>query len=147
MKYKGIELKKGNAELFVDVEVTEAFEDTEERNEFMDMVLAPLEDAFKDYPETVCVEIAGDNILRVSSDAITFDINGMIALTDIYRMVVIFLYEYTEVAVNVGIRLGSGNCFTRADGTECKEGITPLDLFLDNIAYEDDELWKKKEAT
>lgn len=135
MKYKGIELKKGNAELFVDVEVTEAFEDTEERDEYMDMLQMSLKDELADYRKGVCVEIAGENVLRVSSDAITFDIDGMIALTDIYRMVLVLMFEYTEVAVNVGIRVEGEDCFTRMDGAECNEGIIPLGVFLDNIAY------------
>ena len=132
MKYKGIELKEGQdseAELLVDVEVTEEACGEQDMEELEESIL----EVFEGYPEEVYTEIVYDNILEVRCDAITFDVNGVVLLTDICRMVLMLLPG--DVKVGVAVHVDGEEWFVRDDGTTYNEDVVTLDEFLDNIEY------------
>lgn len=148
MKYKGITLKEGKdseAELLIDVVPTREFEDEDEMEEFMYVIEESILEVFADYPEKVYTEIVCEDLLQVRCDAITFDLNGVILLTDIYRIVLMLLSD--DIEVSVAVHVDGEEWFEREDGTTYNEDSVSLDEFLDNIEYEEDERWRKKTAT
>lgn len=136
MKFKGIALRAGNdseAELLVNVEVTREFYDDDELDDFLDGVEEKITDAFEDYPEDVYVECVADDLVQVRCDEITFDMNGVVLLTDIHRVVSELNLE--DAIVGIGVHVDGEEWFKREDGTEYNEDMVSLEEFLDNVEY------------
>lgn len=136
MKFKGIELRAGNdseAELLVNIEVTREFYDDDELDDFLDEVEEKIADAFEDYPEDVYIECVTDDLLQVRCDEITFDMNGVVLLTDIHRVVNGLNLE--DVIVGIGVHVDGEEWFKRENGTEYNEDVVSLEEFLDNVKY------------
>lgn len=136
MKFKGIELRTGNdseAELLVNVEITREFYDDDELDDFLDEVEEKIIDAFEEYPEDVYVECVADDLVQVRCDEITFDMNGVVLLTDIHRVVSGLNLEDTIVCI--GVHVDGEEWFKREDGTEYNEDMVSLEEFLDNVEY------------
>lgn len=140
MKYNGIKLLEGEeseSELFVVVESKKIFNNMEELETHMDDTEEKIIHTFKNYPEYVyIIRVYGvyHNLFQVRCDEITFDIKGVVLLTQIYNR--IKELGLKDVVINIGVHVDPKEWFPSKNGSEYNEDIVTLEEFLENIDFE-----------
>lgn len=133
MKFKGIELKGNEAELLVEVEMTQGCVN---ESEFV-MRTIDLEEKITSllvgskydiYAENVC-----DGLVQVRCDEITLDGKGIEMLTYMYELVQNM--NLKNVKISIGVNAGSGEWFKNEDGHEYNEDMVTMEEFLKNVEY------------